>query len=111
VPIYDFCCTNCNASFEKMTSISNRDNVTCIHCEFKPVPRKVSACNHNVMKGTDSDIERAVTGQKDVCKDEKLRVKKALKGLTPGHDDTHSGPKGCIHHTIAELKDRYGDIL
>ncbi|MCO4782925.1 MAG: zinc ribbon domain-containing protein [Candidatus Cloacimonetes bacterium] len=111
MPIYDFHCTNCNTSFEKMTSIDNRDKVSCVHCEFKPVPRRVSACNHNVMKGTDSDIERTITEHKDVCKDEKLRVKHALKGLTPGKEDTQCGPKGCIHHTIAELTDRYGDII
>ncbi|PCJ16568.1 MAG: hypothetical protein COB02_15825 [Candidatus Cloacimonadota bacterium] len=111
MPIYDYFCDKCDRSFEKMTSINNRDNVACIDCDNNYASRKISACNYNVMKGTDSEIERAVKEQNNVCKDEKFRVKKALHGLIPKKDDTKCGPMGCVHQTRLDLKDRYGDIL
>ena len=111
MPIYDYHCNQCNVDFEKMSSIGDRDKASCQHCGEKNISRKVTACNHNVMRGNDDEIQRAITEQDSVCKDQKLRVKKALSGLVPKDGDTKSGPMGCVHQTRLDLKDRYGDIL
>lgn len=43
MPMYEYHCDACDASFEQMTTMSNRDQkVACPHCDSKKTGRKLS---------------------------------------------------------------------
>lgn len=51
MPVYDFRCEDCGNKFTLLCKISERDQVTCPHCQSKNIKQLITACGFQIKGG------------------------------------------------------------
>ena len=54
MPIFEYDCSNCGVSFEKLIRGASAEKVACPRCSSRKVKKRMSTCAHSVAGGSSS---------------------------------------------------------